>query len=153
MGSDLVALPSLFDDLDRFLQASQFKDAWSDDGCCSANRLIFDFSDEDWENLAAVIVGRGKLWKLSLAQALSGITTNQSIAVLVSLMREPDEELFYEAAVTLEENIRSGAELGIPPLEVQGLIEQMKRQTGKELLGVWSLEAEILRLIAQKGHP
>ncbi|ANE44203.1 hypothetical protein SU48_10975 [Deinococcus puniceus] len=68
-------------------------------------------------------------------------------------MREPDEELFYEAAVTLEENIRSGAELAIPPLEVQGVIEQKKRQTGKELLGVWSLEAEILRLIAKKGHP
>lgn len=149
----MTNLPSLFDDLDRFLQASQFKDAWSDDGYCYANRLLIDFSADDWENLVAVIAGRERLWKLSLAQALTEITTKQSISILISFMREPDEELFYEAAVTLEENIRSGAELGIPPLKVQGLIEQKKRQTGKELLGVWSLEAEILRLIAKKGHP
>jgi hypothetical protein len=146
-------MSSLFHDLDGFLQASQFKDAWADDGCVYANRLLFDFSDEDWQNLAAVIEGRGELWKLSLAQALSGITTHQATSTLFSLLRELDEDIFYEAALTLEENIRSGAEIVIPPSEIQTLIEQMKLQTGKEFLGVWSLEAQMMRLTKKKGHP
>lgn len=146
-------MPSALATLDVLLQASRFDDTWSDDTVGVAAQQVGHLSEGEWKKLAALVPERTKTWKLSLAQALDAHPSPHAVRMLHLLMSDPDEDVFYEAAVSLESLLDLGLEVGQLASEFQSLISGMQRRTGKALLGLWSLESRLNQLAAQRGSP
>ncbi|MCM1508921.1 MAG: hypothetical protein NC177_17575 [Ruminococcus flavefaciens] len=102
-GEDYLYPPELFDrvygdiifkSLDMILSYNDTMDYWYDEGFCYAQKLLADFSDDDWKALSAIILSRSSDYQKKLVYCFDGSDEFHELKIIEKLLSVDDDELF-----------------------------------------------------------
>ncbi|MDE6672018.1 MAG: hypothetical protein K2K16_07450 [Ruminococcus sp.] len=84
----------MFNELDKFISYDTTTDYWYDEGFCYAQKILEDFSDDDWKELYDIILSKDLKYQKKIVYCFDGTDEFHELKIIEQLLSVNDDELF-----------------------------------------------------------